>query len=160
MDESTLLTFAATATDTNWPPQVWTFSLAGDIPAGAAITTNGVFTWTPSEAQGPGAYPITVVVTDDGDPAAVRFQHFPVTVNEVNTAPTMPPITNRTVVAGTPITFTVTGSDADLPAQTLTSTLWCPEPGRRDHHAGRFLFLDALRQPGAQHQCHPDQSDR
>ena len=68
VDENTPLTFAATATDTNWPPQVWTFSLAGNVPAGAAITTNGVFTWTPSEAQGPDTYPITVVVTDDGSP--------------------------------------------------------------------------------------------
>lgn len=123
VDENTLVSFAATATDTNWPPQVWTFSLGVGAPAGAAITTNGVFTWTPSEAQGPGTYPITVVVTDDGDPVQSASNTFTVTVTEVNTAPSMALITNRTVIVGEPITFTVTGSDADLPAQTLTFTL-------------------------------------
>ena len=51
--EETLLTFTATATDSDLPAQPLTFSLA-DAPAGASIDpASGVFTWTPTEAQGP-----------------------------------------------------------------------------------------------------------
>ena len=64
------LGFTATATDTDLPANTLTFSLAdgtaGSVPAGAAITAGGVFSWTPGEAQGPGSYTFDVVVTDDG----------------------------------------------------------------------------------------------
>ncbi len=53
VDEQTLLTFTATATDADLPANTLTFSLSGE-PAGALIDpVSGVFTWTPSEAQGP-----------------------------------------------------------------------------------------------------------
>jgi hypothetical protein len=72
------LTFKASATD----PQgnAITFSLL-NAPAGAKITSTGIFNWRPTEAQGPGAYNITVRVTDSGglfDSQVVR-----VNVNEV-----------------------------------------------------------------------------
>ena len=55
--EETELSFTATATDENVPSLQ--FSLAnpatGTFPTGALITTGGVFTWTPSEAQGQGS---------------------------------------------------------------------------------------------------------
>ncbi|MDZ4179119.1 MAG: hypothetical protein U1E29_07805, partial [Coriobacteriia bacterium] len=41
-----------------------TFTLGAGAPAGASISTTGVFTWTPTGAQGPGTYPITIVVSD------------------------------------------------------------------------------------------------
>ena len=45
-----------------------TYSLIG-APAGATIDpATGEFSWTPSEAQGPGVYTFTVSVTDDGTP--------------------------------------------------------------------------------------------
>src|SRR5205814_690459 len=48
--------FTATATDSDVPVQTLTFSLVG-APAGAGIdATSGAFTWTPTEAQGPGSY--------------------------------------------------------------------------------------------------------
>ena len=64
--EETLLTFTAAATDADLPANTLTFSLAagdhGEIPAGAGITGAGLFTWTPSEEQGPGNYTFTVKV--------------------------------------------------------------------------------------------------
>ena len=42
--EGSLLTFTATATDADLPPQTLTFSLEAGEPSGASITTNGVFT--------------------------------------------------------------------------------------------------------------------
>ena len=57
----TLLTFTATATDADIPVQTLTFSLSGTVPAGASITSAGVFTWTPSSI---GDYTFDVVVSD------------------------------------------------------------------------------------------------
>ena len=55
-----------TATDNDLPANLITFSLV-NAPAGAAIDgVTGLFTWTPSEAQGPGNYSIKVVATDNG----------------------------------------------------------------------------------------------
>ncbi len=46
------------------PANTLTFSLSGE-PAGASIDPNtGVFTWTPTEAQGPEPYTFDVIVSD------------------------------------------------------------------------------------------------
>src|SRR5205807_882576 len=68
LNELTLLTFTNSATDGDIPAQTLTFSLDAGFPSGASITTNGVFTWTPTEAQGPSNYPVTIRVTDNGSP--------------------------------------------------------------------------------------------
>ena len=76
-----LLTFTASATDADLPANTLTYSLVG-APAGASIApSTGVFTWTPTETQGPATFnftvrvsdgnlthdqPVTVTVTDDG----------------------------------------------------------------------------------------------
>ena len=70
VNELVLLTFTATATDADPPADTLTFSLAngtsGTVPTGAAIDgSSGVFTWTPTEAQGPGVYTFDVCVSDD-----------------------------------------------------------------------------------------------
>ena len=66
--EETALVFTATASDPDLPANLLSFALAngpgGAVPAGAAITPAGVFTWTPTEAQGPGTFTFDVVVTD------------------------------------------------------------------------------------------------
>ena len=104
-------------------PKVLTYSLS-NAPAGAAINAaNGVFTWLPTEAQGPGIYNITVRVTDNNLPPASDTKTFQVTVAETNQAPTLATITNWIVHAGTLVTFTNTATDADLPANGLSFSL-------------------------------------
>src|SRR5205085_2522336 len=67
-DEGGLLTFTATATDPDLPANTLTFSLTGTVPDGASIdAASGVFTWTPTEAQGPGDYTFQVRGKDDGE---------------------------------------------------------------------------------------------
>jgi VCBS repeat-containing protein len=62
--ENRLMTLQVSATDPD-AGQVLAFSLAPGAPTGAEIDPRtGVFRWTPSEAQGPNAYSITVVVSD------------------------------------------------------------------------------------------------
>jgi len=46
-----------------------------------------------------------------------------ITVNEVNQAPVLAAIGNKTGTVGTPVTFTATATDADVPANTLTFSL-------------------------------------
>ena len=56
IDEGVELTFTATATDPDIPADTLSFTLAGAVPAGAGIDpVSGVFTWTPTETQGPGS---------------------------------------------------------------------------------------------------------
>jgi hypothetical protein len=56
-------------------------------PLGASINaTTGVFTWLPSEAQGPGVYSLTVRVTDNGTPGLTAEETISVTI--VNVTPT------------------------------------------------------------------------
>jgi len=123
IDEGSLLTFTATATDPDIPANTLTFSLDAGAPSGAAITAAGVFTWTPSEAQGPGSYPVTVRVTDNGSPALNDFETITVTVNEANAAPVLASIGNKSVNEGTLLTFTASATDSDVPANTLTYSL-------------------------------------
>jgi hypothetical protein len=75
-----LLTYTATATDSDLPAQKLAFSLEAGAPAGASITPEGVFSWTPTEAQGPSTNSMTVKVTDNGSPALSEIQSFTIVV--------------------------------------------------------------------------------
>lgn len=58
---NTLLRFQVTAYDLDSDPL--TFSLVSG-PAGASVSSDGMFEWTPTSAQGPGTYQATVRVSD------------------------------------------------------------------------------------------------
>ena len=145
INEQTLLTFTATATDPN-PGDTLSFTLAGAVPAGAVIDPlSGVFTWTPTETQGPGSYTFDVVVTDNGTPAVSDSETITVTVDEVNTPPVLAGIGNQTVDEGVELTFTATASDPDAPS-TLTYTL-TGAPAGASIDPVRGVHLDPHRDP-------------
>src|SRR5262249_10864463 len=99
-------------------------SLAAGAGAHAwAIAMTGVFSWTPTESQGGSAYNVTVVVTDNGTPALSDSKTFSITVNEVNSAPVLAAISNKTVNEGSLLTFTASATQTDTPPNTLTYTL-------------------------------------
>jgi hypothetical protein len=122
-------TFTATATDADLPPQTLTFSLVG-APAGAAIDgSTGAFSWTPTEAQGPGAIRSPCAWTDGvtNTDAAITLN-----VTEVNAAPAIANVpASATIPEMAPYTFTATATDSDLPAQTLTFSLVSAPTGAR-----------------------------
>lgn len=109
IDENAPLTFTASATDDNLPANTLTYSLSG-APSGALIDANtGVFTWTPSEVQGPGVFNFNAIVSD-GD--LTDSKPVSVTVNEVNIAPVAIGQNDGTA-EDTALSITLSGTDAD-----------------------------------------------
>ena len=105
--EGSLLTFTATATDPDLPTQTLTFTLDAGAPAGATIDpVTGIFSWIPTEAQGPFTNSVTVRVTDNGAPPQSDSRTITIRITEVNAAPTLAAIPNQTVNEATLLTFT------------------------------------------------------
>jgi hypothetical protein len=121
--EGTVLTFTASATDAD-QGQTLSYSLDEDAPSGAGIEpSTGVFSWTPTEAQGPGTFNLTIRVTDDGAPPHSDAEPIIVTVTETNVSPILANIGAKSIEEGATLEFTVGASDADEPAQSLTFSL-------------------------------------
>jgi hypothetical protein len=140
VDEETLVSYTVTASDPDNPPNAFTFALGAGAPTGAAITATGDFTWTPSEAQGPGVYPITYEATDNGTPPLTGSATNTITVNEVNRAPVVNVPADQTVDEGVLLAYTVTATDGDLPAQTLTWSLGAGAPAGAAINASTGAF--------------------
>lgn len=60
------LEFQATATDTDEPAQTIGFALQNAPPGASIDSASGTFSWTPTAAQAPASYAVTVLVFDDG----------------------------------------------------------------------------------------------
>ena len=150
LNEGALLTFTAIASDLD-TNQILVFSLAS-APSGAVIDpATGVFTWTPSEAQGPGVYNISVRVTDDGAPPLTMQKRIVVTVKEVNAPPVFPAIADKNIDEGRTLSLNLAATDTDLPVQTLTYSLDAAPPGATlDAATGAFAWTPSeVQGPGA-----------
>jgi len=76
------LTFVVTASDPDAADALF-YSLDAGAPAGAVVDPQtGLFQWTPSAAQTPGTYMVTVRVTDDGSPAMDDFETIMIEVRQ------------------------------------------------------------------------------
>jgi hypothetical protein len=140
-NEMTLLSFTALASDPDLPANSLSFSLDEGAPAGASIQTGtGLFSWTPTESQGPGLYSVTIIVRDNGTPALNASETISVTVHEVNRAPVLNPIANQQVTLGNTLNFTATASDPDLPANALTFSLDSGAPSGATIHPSTGVF--------------------
>jgi hypothetical protein len=91
------LTFTASATDTDQPPETITFTLGPGAPGGAGINpSSGLFIWTPPSA--PTTNAISIIATDNGTPSLSATQSFSVTVF-------LPPQLQNLSLNGTQFTF-------------------------------------------------------
>ncbi len=141
-EEGSLLTFTASATDADLPTDNLSFSLDSGAPAGATIhSTTGEFRWTPTEAQSPAVYAVTVRVTDDGVPSLDDFETFNITVG-LNQAPELAAIGNKSVEEGSLLTFTASATDPNLPAESLSFSLdaGAPAGATIDPSTGQFSW--------------------
>lgn len=138
INESTLLSFTVQASDSDTPTQTLAYSLGSGAPAGASINgTSGAFMWTPTEAQGPGAYSITVNVSDG---IVSTSTSFTVTVNEVNAAPTLASISDQNVNELSNLSLQASSTDSDIPVQTLTYSLGTAPSGATISSGGTFSW--------------------
>jgi hypothetical protein len=147
--ELTPVSFTASATDPDIG-QILTYTLAPGAPLGASIhPSTGVFTWTPVEADGPGTFPVTVRVTDNGLPPLFAERTVLLTVSEANVAPVLAAIPAGTGKVGTLLTFTLSASDVDLPKQDLRYELLTPLDGASlDPVTGVFTWTPTAAQVG------------
>jgi len=141
-NELTLLTVTNTASEANVHATV-SYTLVSP-PAGMSVDANGVITWTPSEAQGPGTNLITTVATstdllDLANPTLNASNSFTVVVNEVNTAPVIGAINDLTVNPGQAVGLAIPATDSDLPTNRLAFALLASPPGMTLHAASGWL---------------------
>ena len=114
-------TAQAVGQDLDLPAQSVTYSVQSG-PSGLAVdSSTGVIQWTPSEAQGPGQYPVTVRVQDPEGLSAE--QTFELSVTEVNAAPSLAALPHQMLTYGQTLSLQWVGSDADLPANALSYRL-------------------------------------
>ncbi len=119
------LTFTAAATDSNLPDDTLTYSLDPDAPVTASIDpVTGLFSWTPSEANGPGTFNITVRVTDSSGES--DHETIMVSVTDENRSPELAAIGDRVVSINQRLEFIATATDPDLPTSALIFSL---DPG-------------------------------
>jgi len=116
------LTVTNTATESNIHATNTGYQLIG-APSGAAISTNGIITWTPTQSEGPATNTFTTVVTNTDsydlvNPHLTATNSFQVIVY----APSLSAIGNYTVNPGQTVSFTAAGRDNDS-TRTLTYSL-------------------------------------
>ena len=122
VNELALLSVTLNATDSDRPAQTLTYGLVSG-PTNMTVRTvgtNGVLTWTPTEAQGPSTSTVRVKVSDG---VASVTNTFTVTVAEVNVAPIFTAIPRKSVNELATLSVTLSASDTDLPLQSLTYSL-------------------------------------
>lgn len=142
IDELTHLQFTVSASDPDEPANTLTFSLQSAPPGMTINSSSGEIDWTPSEAQGPGVFTVTVKVDDNGTPALSATDEFQVTVNEINEPPGLDPIGNFNTTTGNAVTFTATAADPDIPTNTLTFSLSGEPLGAHiDPNTGEFSWI-------------------
>jgi glucuronoarabinoxylan endo-1,4-beta-xylanase len=106
------------AADPNLPPQTLSFDLLnGPVNATLATVsgTNGVFTWRPPVSLAGTTNPVSVQVTDSGNPSLSATNRFKVIVNSLT-----PPVLGAPVFSGGTITMITTGPEG--PDYTLWMT--------------------------------------
>lgn len=139
--EGLALVVPLTATDADVPANALSYALVSG-PVGMAVDPKtGRVEWTPSEAQGPSNYSVTVSVTDDSVPPLSSQATFVVAVLEANTAPQLAAVGDRSVKKLTTLSLTLSGTDVDLPANVLRYRLLAAPDGMTIHPAtGQVLW--------------------
>jgi hypothetical protein len=111
------LSFTASGSDIDLPPDTLTYTLTGSVPSGAAINpSTGAFSWTPTAGQGSQIYTLTVRVNDGGTPNLYAERQFTVGVAYTWTSLLAPVQAGGTYKAGRtlPIKFQLTGASAGV----------------------------------------------
>ena len=109
VDEGVLLSFTISATG-GTTPYTYSFSASPSLPLATIDSSTGYFSWTPGYDQA-GNHSVTFIVTDNT--SAQKSEDITITVNDVNHAPVLDLIDNKTVDEGQVLKFTISASDPD-----------------------------------------------
>src|SRR5262249_13940562 len=127
INELSTLMLTNTATDPDLPANILTFSLEPGAPTGASIdSATGVFSWTPTEAQGPSTNLITRSEERRGGTDLSDLRAFTGGVAEEYRGLVLRVPADQVINELSTLMLTNTATDPDLPANTLTFSL---EPG-------------------------------
>jgi hypothetical protein len=112
VSEGATLSFTVSASDVD-PANTLTFS-ASNLPTGAAFDrVTRAFSWTPDHTQAGAHAGVVFTVTDDGTPSGNDSETITITVDNVNRAPVLGAIGDKSVTEGDTLTFTVSATDED-----------------------------------------------
>ncbi len=150
VNEGSVFTYKATATDADGPAGDIRYSLA-EKPAGMVINAlTGVISWPTGETDGGRTVTVTVAATDSAAVPGVATRTFPLSVIDVNSAPAITALGPQTVQAGGVLIADLDASDGDLPAQTLTfSLVTAPAGAAIDPASGVVTWSPTAEQAGS-----------
>ena len=98
------------------------YSVSPGSPQGLAVDAEtGVVSWTPTEAQGPGQFTASILLSDDE--SRISIANFSIRVDEVNRAPSITEIEDIVLNDDAIVRVPLIASDPDLPAQLLSFSL-------------------------------------
>ena len=153
VSEQLQLTVVDTAAETNIHSVTTTYTLVNPLP-GMNMGSNGVFTWTPSQAQSHSTNTVTVVVAntnafDTANPVLLATNSFTVVVTESNIAPVLPQIAPQSIGEQLPLTVTNTATEPNVHSITTGYTLIGALQGMNISSNGIFTWTPAQSQsPG------------
>lgn len=120
INEGETLTFALSATDADG--DALTYS-ASNLPTGADFSpVTGIFTWTPAYNQAGNYADVEFSVMDNGTPMQLDTELIAITVGDINRSPVFIPIGSQEVLENQPLSFSVSATDPDGDAVTLSVT--------------------------------------
>lgn len=91
------------------------FGIIEGSPGAEINPKTGVFTWKPTEEQGPKTHKVEIGVKATGPHKSSTARKFLVVVKEVNDAPVILNLAEQTVIAGNTIKVVIQGNDPDIP---------------------------------------------
>jgi PKD repeat protein len=149
--EGSLLEFTVTATDPDGTTPVLS---ASNLPSGAEFVDHGngsaTFSWTPGYAQA-GSFPnVNIRAVDSADAQWFDLEGITIGVSDVNPAPVVAAIGDKSVNENALLQFTVSASDPDgaIPALTATNVPIGASFTDNGNGTGTFAWTPTLAQQG------------
>lgn len=139
-EENKTLTIELSATDADGSAITYTYSSEEPLP-GASLTGN-IFRWTPTYDQA-GSYRVTFTASDG---QAQDSETITINVANVNRAPTLSQIGDRSIDENRSLTFAVSASDPDGDAVTYSAD---DLPSGADFTGGTFSWTPSSSQVGS-----------
>ncbi len=137
IDEETTFSYTVISDDDYQTPP--TFSLSGTVPAGLSINAvTGELRWTPTEAQGPANYAVTLQASDG---SVTDSQTLNLKVLEVNKIPVLEEIADVNVEKFKQLSFSIGYTDLDIPANIVSFGLVnAPTEAQVNPQTGEFSW--------------------